>query len=342
MTRAAWRTRAEGQEEQQEDDRERGRDHDHEPPRGPLLVLELPAPLDEVAGGQLHRGGHPLLRLGHEAADVAAAHVRLDDEPALAALVVDGLRALDRADVGDARRAAPSRRPGRSAGAGRGAPGRRAPRPGSAPRRRSAAGRRGSRWRWRRRSPSPRARARPRRSGRTGRSGPGRRRSAPGRPRRAPRPAGRPRRAPCRAPPGSRSPTRSSVAGSGPKTLTATSAFTPETTSSRRMAMGWVKLQATPGISASAAAMWSMSSSFDQPLFHSSDGVEVHVDVALVDAHGLGGHVGPADLGDDLLHLGEAPDDLLDPRRDGRRLLERDRTGACASRRGSPPRRGGA
>ena len=36
--------------------------------------------------------------------------------------------------------------------------------------------------------------------------------------------------------------TRSSVAGSGPKTLTATSALTPETTSSRRMAMGWVKL----------------------------------------------------------------------------------------------------
>ncbi len=36
--------------------------------------------------------------------------------------------------------------------------------------------------------------------------------------------------------------------------------------------MGWVKLQATPGISASAAAMWSISSSFDQPLFHSSMG----------------------------------------------------------------------
>ncbi len=68
------------------------------------------------------------------------------------------------------------------------------------------------------------------------------------------------------------SPTRSRVAGSGPKTLTATSAFTPETTSSRRMAMGWVKLKATPGISASAVAMWSMSSSFDQPLFHSSMG----------------------------------------------------------------------
>jgi hypothetical protein len=58
----------------------------------PLLVLELPAPLDEVARGHLHRGGHPLLRLGHEAAHVAAPHVRLDDQPALAALVVDRLR----------------------------------------------------------------------------------------------------------------------------------------------------------------------------------------------------------------------------------------------------------
>ena len=64
----------------------------------------------------------------------------------------------------------------------------------------------------------------------------------------APRPAGRPRPARGRAPSAPRAPSRSSVGGVRPKTFTATSALTPETTSSRRIAIGCVKLNVTPGI----------------------------------------------------------------------------------------------
>ncbi|MCK7523981.1 MAG: hypothetical protein MZV64_43325 [Ignavibacteriales bacterium] len=97
---------------------------------------------------------------------------------------------------------------------------------------------------------------------------------APARRPRAPRPAGRPRRGtslehrPDLARPAARA-----TAASGPKTFTATSAFTPETTSSRRMAIGWVKLNSTPGSSRERRRpSRSISSSFVRPLFHSSMG----------------------------------------------------------------------
>ena len=74
-------------------------------------VLELAAERDVVA----RRAARPALsialpRLGDEAADVAAAHVGLDDDPPLAPLAVDGRRPLDRADrapAGAAGRARP-------------------------------------------------------------------------------------------------------------------------------------------------------------------------------------------------------------------------------------------
>ena len=52
------------------------------------------------------------------------------------------------------------------------------------------------------------------------------------------------------------SPSSSRVARSGPKIFTATSALTPDTTSSRRIAIGCVKLNETPGIASSAARMF--------------------------------------------------------------------------------------
>ncbi len=67
-------------------------------------------------------------------------------------------------------------------------------------------------------------------------------------------------------------PSCSSVAMSGPKIFSAMSAFTPETTSSRRMAIGCVKLNVTPGITDSASAIASMSVSFVWPLVHWSCG----------------------------------------------------------------------
>ncbi len=97
------------------------------------------------------------------------------------------------------------------------------------------------------------------------------------------------------------------MAASWPKIFTATSAFTPEITSSRRMAIGCVKLKVTPGIASSAAASASISASLSRPVVHVVDGMQADVDVALVDAHGLGGQVGPADLGDHLADLRETP-----------------------------------
>ena len=68
------------------------------------------------------------------------------------------------------------------------------------------------------------------------------------------------------------SPSRSSVAASGPKILTATSALTPETTSSRRIAIGCVKFTLTPGTAASADAIASINCCLSRPVFHDSTG----------------------------------------------------------------------
>jgi hypothetical protein len=58
-------------------------------------------------------------------------------------------------------------------------------------------------------------------------------------------------------------PNASSVRKSSPKIFTARSAFTPDTVSSIRMAIGCVKLNATPGKSPTSLSSASMSSSFD-------------------------------------------------------------------------------
>ena len=119
--------------------------------------------------------------------------------------------------------------------------------------------------------------------------------------------------------PGSRSPSRSSVGGVGPEHLHRDVGLhaRDHLVEAHGHRLGEVARR-RPASSASASAM-----RVDQLLLGPAarplvDRVQVHVDVALVDAHRLGGEVGPADLGDDLLHLGEAPEDLLDARRDGR------------------------
>ena len=62
------------------------------------------------------------------------------------------------------------------------------------------------------------------------------------------------------------------MALSSPKIFTATSALTPETTSSSRIAIGCVKLTATPGISPSATDRASISPSLLRPVVHVSSG----------------------------------------------------------------------
>src|SRR5690606_39823538 len=77
---------AEGGEEQKEAQPDRARNDDREAGRGPLLVLELAAPLDVVAGRELDLLRDPAARLVDEADEVAPGHVRAHDGEALAAL----------------------------------------------------------------------------------------------------------------------------------------------------------------------------------------------------------------------------------------------------------------
>jgi hypothetical protein len=100
-TSDAWAHGPERPEEQREDEEERQR-HDHAQPRHrALLVLELPAPGDAVARRHRHRLRHLLLRLGDEAALVAAAQVGLHRHVAPARLARDARRALAHLDCGD-------------------------------------------------------------------------------------------------------------------------------------------------------------------------------------------------------------------------------------------------
>ena len=82
----------------------RQRHDDHQPFLGALHVLELAAPLDRIARRHgVHGVGDPLLSLGDEAADVAAADVALHGDPSLAPFARDHLRAFNRAHVGQQR-----------------------------------------------------------------------------------------------------------------------------------------------------------------------------------------------------------------------------------------------
>ena len=68
---------------------------------GALLILELAAPGDEIAGRQFHRRVDFLLRLGDEAADVAVGHVALDDDAPLCHFAADLRRAFGDVDLGE-------------------------------------------------------------------------------------------------------------------------------------------------------------------------------------------------------------------------------------------------
>ena len=87
--------------QQHEDDGDDDRHDQHQPPRCALLVLELAAVFDVIAGRQRHVLLDPRAHLVDEAAEIAAAHVRHDDDAALAFVALDLLRAARHADVGD-------------------------------------------------------------------------------------------------------------------------------------------------------------------------------------------------------------------------------------------------
>ena len=78
------------QDEQQEKDQQQGNGHDQaQTLRGALLVLELTTPGDLIATGQGHGLGQLCLGLVHEAHQVAATHIGLNDHIALGLLPID-------------------------------------------------------------------------------------------------------------------------------------------------------------------------------------------------------------------------------------------------------------
>ena len=79
--------------EQPEDQHKADRHDDLQALLGLLQVAELAGPNQPVAGRQLDVLGDALLRLGHGAAEVAAAHAEFDGDEALHALVVNPRRA---------------------------------------------------------------------------------------------------------------------------------------------------------------------------------------------------------------------------------------------------------
>jgi len=88
-------------QQQQEDQEEADGDDDGEALAGGGEVLELTTPLEPRRRGQFHAAGDPLLRVGHESADVPAADVGLHDDLPLAVLAADLIRTLGHADAGD-------------------------------------------------------------------------------------------------------------------------------------------------------------------------------------------------------------------------------------------------
>ena len=95
--------RAEGREEQEEDQQQRHRHHHRQPRGGPLLVLELAAPGQPVAGRQRHFAGDGGAGFLDEADQVAVADVGLDDDVALGVFTVDLDRAVNPLDPRDLR-----------------------------------------------------------------------------------------------------------------------------------------------------------------------------------------------------------------------------------------------
>ena len=77
------------------------RNDEHQPARGALLILELAAVLDGVAGGSLTFAFDSILHLSDEAAEIASAHVGHDDDAALAFFAIDDLGRAGHAYIGD-------------------------------------------------------------------------------------------------------------------------------------------------------------------------------------------------------------------------------------------------
>ena len=97
-----------GQIQDDEDQHDHRREDEPQRPGGPHLVLELAAPLDVHAFGQLHLLGDDPLGLVDEADDVAAADVERDVVQQPAVFALDHRRAFDDAHVGDGGRAGSS------------------------------------------------------------------------------------------------------------------------------------------------------------------------------------------------------------------------------------------
>ena len=239
-------------------------------------VLELPAPADVVAARELHLAREALLGLGHERRHVAAAHVRLDDDPAPDRLAADLRRPGVERDLGELARAGRSRPRATRRGRSRARRGCGPPRRRGAPPARSGAGPR-------RRSPRPSRRGRPRRCRarrrprcRSGRSGRGRRgRGSPAGPPSAPA-SRRPRPGRAATTRAISSPFSRSVSRSSPKSLTPTSERTPAISSLKRISIGWVKEKPIPGTASSRASLiFSTSSPLVRAVVHSDRGFSI-------------------------------------------------------------------
>ena len=100
--------------------------------------------------------------------------------------------------------------------------------------------------------------------------------------------------------------------------------FTPLTSSSTRKAIGWEKLEATPGTSASASRIFSTSSSLVLAVVHSSRGLSVTMTSLLFTPFGIGGDVGAARLGNHVNDFGELFQNLFSAIFQVERLRQRD------------------
>lgn len=83
----------EGQIQQAEDKRQGQRNDDHQPLLSAAHVLELASPFEIITGRQTDFPFDASLGFFNERSDIASAHVRLNDDPPLPPLALDGRRA---------------------------------------------------------------------------------------------------------------------------------------------------------------------------------------------------------------------------------------------------------
>ncbi len=93
--------RVKKQEQQEEDGADGDGHNDHQVVHGALHVLELAAPLDEVARRQGHSLVHGSLQLGDIAAEISALHVDADDNAPLGHVAIDLCGPFEHADAGE-------------------------------------------------------------------------------------------------------------------------------------------------------------------------------------------------------------------------------------------------